>query len=356
MIFEHGKYTYKQLLLFVKLVLPVCILSGCNAQKEKREIEPAFYYWKSVFEISSYEQQKIDSLKVKTLYIKFFDVGWKAELEQPVPIAKLQTANFQLPEKVAVIPTVFITNECIQKIHSSQITELANNIFSLTDEIAKTNSFIKLKEIQFDCDWTASTRSNYFLLLQKMNSLYKDSGIIISATIRLHQIKFLNKTGVPPVNRGLLMCYNMGNLKNPATGNSIIETEELKKYTANLSAYPLPLDVALPLFEWKVLFRNNVYSGLIQNLNNTLLTPAVALQNNNRFTILKDTTIAGYDLKKGDVLRHEQSSYKEILNTAAVIGSQLKNTSLRVSLYHLDSVILKKYAAHELETLYNSLR
>ena len=142
----------------------------------------------------------------------------------------------------------------------------------------------------------------------------------ISATIRLHQIKFLAKTGVPPVSKGLLMCYNMGNLKNPATKNSIIETEELKKYIDNLAAYPLPLDVALPLFNWKVLFRNNTYAGLIQNLPDSLLTNPFISKAGNRYLFLKDSLLAGYPFKKGDVLRNEQSEYSEIISTAGAIS------------------------------------
>jgi len=55
-------------------------------------------------------------------------------------------------------------------------------------------------------------------------------------------------------------------------------------------------------------------------------------------------------------LRNEKSDYAELISTANAISSQLKNTSLRVSLYHLDSLILKKYSIHELETVFNSLR
>lgn len=352
MKFEQGKYTHKPLLHFVKLLLPVCIFLGCREQKEKRTIEPALYYWKSVFNISNYELQKLDSLKVKTLYIKFFDVDWDDAAMQPVPVAKIKFADTVFAA-YNIIPVIFITNNCIQRLDTSQTKPLAEKIMQLINQFIAAHNLKKIPELQFDCDWTAATKEKYFLLLAHLKKIAPK--LAVSATIRLHQIKFLSKTGVPPVNKGLLMCYNMGNLKNPVTGNSIIETEELKKYTTSLSSYPLPLDVALPLFEWKVLFRNNVYSGLIQNLDNTLLTPAVALQNSNRFTILKDTTINGYDFKKGDVLRDEQSSYKEILSTASVISSQLQNTSLRVSLYHLDSVILKKYTLHELETVYSSL-
>ncbi len=351
------KYTQKPPTGFIKLafaVLAVCFFS-CNENKPARLIEPAFYYWKSVLNISSTELAKLDSLHATTLYIKFFDVDWNDDLQQAIPVAKLQSSNFKLPKKFSIIPTVFITNGCIQKIHSTQITALADNIYRLVQTVINTNGFTAIKEIQIDCDWTASTRSNYFLLLEKINALWKDANIPVSATIRLHQIKFMSKTGVPPVKKGLLMCYNMGNLKNPATTNSIIETAELEKYTRNLSSYPLPLDIGLPLFDWKVLFRNNVYTGLVESLPNSLLTDAVVSKDQNRFTFKKDTVLNGYSFKKGDMLRNEQSSYKEILSAAQSISRHLKNTTLRVSLYHLDSVILNKYSIHELETVYNSL-
>lgn len=151
------------------------------------------------------------------------------------------------------------------------------------------------------------------------------------------------------------MCYNMGNLKNPATHNSILETEELKKYLGNLSSYPLPLDVAFPLFEWKVLFRSNIYTGLIENLPDSLFNSSFALQTNNRFEITRDTSLQGYTFKKGDILRNEKSDFEEILSAAGEINRRLKNTALRVSLYHLDSLILNKYSLHEMETIYHRL-
>jgi hypothetical protein len=148
----------------------------------------------------------------------------------------------------------------------------------------------------------------------------------------------------------------MGNLKNPATKNSIIEAAELQKYTGTLSSYPLPLDIGLPLFSWKVLFRQNRYVGLIENMPDSILQSGLFEKRGNQYRLLKDSLVFGYALHKDDILRDEQSDYKEVLSTVAIIGSKLKNTPCRVSLYHLDSLILKKYSLHELETIYNSLR
>ncbi|GAB2836150.1 hypothetical protein [Ferruginibacter profundus] len=348
-----NKYKYKHIIGSLLVLLTVVFFS-CTENKPPRNIEPAFYYWKSVLKLSDFEKQRSDSLGVKILYVKFFDVGWDDVAKAPAPLAKLQAAGYQLQEGIQIIPTVFITNECIQRIDSLQVQALADNIHTLINEISKANNFTTITEIQIDCDWTTSTKARYFALL---TAIKKQAGIVtLSATIRLHQVKFLFKTGVPPVDKGLLMCYNMGNLKNPATKNSILETAELKKYIGNLYTYPLPLDIALPLFEWKVLFRNNVYTGLIETLPDTLFTSDFVTKKENRLELLKDTLLQGYELRKGDILRNEQSNYSEILSAAAAINTRLKNTHPRVSLYHLDSVILSKYSLHELETIYNSLR
>lgn len=329
-------------------------------------VERSFYYWKSVLKLSDNEKQRLDDLHIKTLYLKFFDVGWNEATNAAVPIAPLQTAAYKLPDSIAIIPVVFITNECIQKIDSAAVGSLAVKIYSLIKAIKNANHWQNAKnsdgvnEIQIDCDWTATTKNKYFKLLEILGEqVCFDGGgytCSISCTIRLHQIKYLLKTGVPPVKKGLLMCYNMGNLKDPLTKNSIIETEELKKYLGNLANYPLPLDVALPLFDWKVLFRHNVYTGLIENLPDSIFTRSFAQQKDNRLDILKDTLLQGYALQKGDMIRIEKSNYKEILSAEGEINKRLKNTVLRVSLYHLDSLILNKYSLNEMETIYNNMR
>lgn len=362
MFSPKNRNTYNRLVFYPAILSAVLIfLFSCHEKKEDRLVERSFYYWRSALKLTEFETQQLDSLKVRTLYIKFFDVDWSEESRSPIPVAKLQATNYKLPELIQVIPTVFITNECIQKIDSSQVTELANRIYTLVQDISNSNGFNSVKEIQIDCDWTQATKEKYFRLLNNLKLTLsaaegQTSNFKLSCTIRLHQIKFLAKTGVPPVDRGLLMCYNMGNLKNPATKNSILETEELKKYIGNLSNYPLPLDVAFPLFNWKVLYRNNTYAGLIQNLSGKTFTDAFTRKNENRYEILKDTLLNGFDLRKGDIIRNEQCDVKEILSAANEVNRLLKNTRLRVSLYHLDSVILNKYTTHELESIYNSLR
>jgi len=352
----RNKYTYKALPAGVKFMLAVSLFlfASCREQRKERGIERSFYYWKSVLRFSPGEISKMDSLGVKTLYVKYFDVDWDPGQNRPVPVAKLRSAGTGWPFSKWAIPVVFITNNCLQQIDSTGAQLLAHQICKLVGELTQVMDIRTLPELQIDCDWTASTKDRYFSLLREIRKVNPIT--TISVTIRLHQVKFTDRTGIPPADRGLLMCYNMGNLKNPATVNSILETKEVEKYTGLLEYYPLPLDIGLPLFNWKVLFRDNVYKGLIQELPGHLLTPSFTIREGNRYVFLKDTVLQGYEFRRGDLLRDEQSSYSEILKTAAYVSQFLKNTSTRVSLYHLDSVLLSKYSLHELETVFDRFR
>ncbi len=342
--------------LFLVTAYILCA-GGCGrTPKEQRFIEPGFYYWKTNYRLNDFEKAHLDSLKTKTLYIRFFDIDWDENLNRELPAGQIQFSE-NPDTSLTVIPTVFITNETVKRLDAAGVARLADNIISLIQKTCSSFSINKVPEVQIDCDWTAATKGNYFYLLEeiKKHSFLKNKKL--SATIRLYQLKYADKTGIPPVDKGLLMCYNMGNLKNPATDNSIIKTTELKKYIRSLSAYPLPMDIALPLFEWKVLFRNNNYAGLIQNLfDDSLQNNSAVKLSGNRYSFTQDANIASYSFLAGDMLRDEKSNYDEVLAAAKEISVHLKNTQPRIVFYHLDSVILKKYTSHELQTVFNCFR
>ena len=311
--------------------------------------------------LSDTEKEALETLQIKRLYIKFFDVVWDKAGQRPMPVAKIRftdsIAAWLINRQTSIIPTVFITNECMQSIDNSNIAELANRMQELLAEMVNSQSMaMAIHEIQIDCDWTATSKDHYFSLLTQLQQLPFFQQKQLSATIRLYQCKYRQRTGVPPVNRGLLMCYNMGNLKNPATRNSILEAAELEKYIGNLQEYPLPLDVALPLFDWKVLYRDRSWKGLLQNLPDSLLQQnGIAQKTNNTYTLLQDTILNGYPLKKGDYIRQEDANFEEIMQTTRLLRSKLVTPKFAVVLFHLDSLTLHKYSPHELEKIFDSL-
>lgn len=326
------------------------LLLLCACGKEERTVQRSFYYWKTVFELSPKEAQTLQQLSVEKLYVRFFDVDWEEVTSSAKPVAK-SIFNQSPPKNLLITPVVFITQEPLQHLTEKGLDSLASNIASLLASTADANKLFLSNEVQLDCDWTSRTKEAYFHLLQRLKGQPFFKNKIISATIRLHQLKFISQNGVPPVDKGLLMCYNMGNLRYPQTANSIIDEDELKKYIRNLRSYPLPLDVALPIFEWYVLLEGTTYKGLVRDFK-----PNDEDAKKKRIDFSNDTVINGRSFKAGQWLRHERSDAETVKRCASLLSEKLKSKELAVILYHLDEQNLNKYTLHELESFYNSLR
>ncbi|SDD23523.1 hypothetical protein SAMN04487894_10778 [Niabella drilacis] len=334
-------------------MLALCF-TACKNSRQHRETERAFYYWKSIFAPTSYEKRRADSLGVTTLYLKLFDVVWNKTSKAPEPAARLLVKDTAWLLQKKIIPAVFITNECFYEQDSMQIVQLAKNITSLAGKLAEQNGFGSYPELQVDCDWSGATRDRYFQFLRTVRELNR--GKRIAATIRLHQVKYRQSSGVPPVDRGLLMCYNMGDLQQAAVKNSIIDAQEFRRYIQRVATYPLPLDAGLPLFSWVVVFDKGAYAGLIRNAD---ISPggAPALERSGTgYRVLKDTLLGGRLIKTGQFLRPERSDAATVNAVGRLLSGKLGGRKLSVALYHLDSLTLNKYSLYELESIYNSLR
>lgn len=313
-------------------------------------MQRSFYYWKTVFTLGPKEAQTLQRLSVQNLYVKLFDVDWDEAALSAKPVAK-SIFKESPPKEILITPVVFITQEPLQALDKNGLDSLAIKIAGLLSSIAGANKLNLSNEVQLDCDWTATTKEAYFHLLDRLKSQPFFKNKLLSATVRLHQLKYLSQAGVPPVDKGLLMCYNMGNLRYPQTKNSIIDENELKKYIRNLETYPLPLDVALPVFDWWVLFEGDAYKGLVRDFD-----PEGQEAKKSRIDFTGDTLINGRLFKSGQWLRHESSEAATVKACASLIGKKLKTKEPAVILYHLDEQHLTKYSLHELESFYNALR
>lgn len=335
--------------IFGRCLFLVFLFASCK-NREEREVQRSFYYWKTVFQLSGAEQEALSRHSVNNLYVKFFDVEWNNSTQTAEPVAKSIFQQAPAPE-ITITPVVFITQEPLVKSDTSALRQLAANINNLLSSIATNNQLKTSNEVQIDCDWTVKTKDAYFYLIRelKKQSFFQDK--TVSTTIRLHQLKFISQNGVPPVDKGLLMCYNMGNLRQPQTNNSIIEEDELKKYINNLYTYPLPLDIALPIFDWYILLEGAQYKGLVRDFD-----PGEEHRNKGRIDFKTDTVISGYAFKAGQWLRHETSDPDVVRSCAEHISKKLKTDRVSVILYHLDQKNLSKYNQNDLESFYNSFR
>jgi hypothetical protein len=333
----------------------VCLVACSGNKGSNLNTTKGFYYWKSTVKQGDASFQRLDSLKAAVLYVKFFDIVWEKHTNTFKPVSVLRDNHTLLSNlHIQVIPVIYITNEAMHQMHPEMIDSIAEKITKLTQHILEVNHIQQPLQLQFDCDWSAATGERYFSLLQQIRKL--NPNVLLSATIRLHQMKHFTQTGVPPVDRGLLMCYNMGNLKDIRTKNSILDPELVRQYTSgNSVAYPLKLDYAFPLFNWTVLFRQNNYAGLLRAFPEKQLTVFRKIQKSNRYQVEKDTVLSGYRFKKGDLLRFENSYVADILKSASYLKSINREDSFSVVLYHLDSAILNNYTSNELENIFNCM-
>ena len=275
--------------------------------------------------------QTLEILNTKRLYVKYFDVKWNETTQSALPVAKISfedsLTNFE------IVPVVFITNEALLK--TTRIENLTINISQLIVKINEVNC-LKVNQIQIDCDWTEATKDKYFLLLKLLKKQFQNCQL--SCTIRLHQIKYFERTGLPPVDVGVLMYYNMGQLGN-LSKNSIYNPDDAQKYVRSIPQYPLPLDVALPIFSWAVHFQNNKIQHLISKPNvadfenSAYFYPA----QNNVIKVKQSLFLNGYYLKENDVIKLEIMTPKLCKMAAKQVAKYMKKVPKNIIFYDLDS-------------------
>ena len=330
-------------------------ISAYLLSKKTTLIEPirAFYFWENTRkDLTKFEKETIKDLKVKKIYLKFFEIE-KDRLIGIIPTAKSELHMNLKNSDVEVIPTIYVRNEVFKNVSKIELQKLAKNLNKLVVKRFKKN--IKsggnlFNEIQIDCDWTESTHENYFQFLNYLKELTEKQ---ISATLRLYAYKFPNKMGVLPVDRAMLMCYNLIQPMEAGNRNSILDINELKKYLVGAKKYPLPLDVALPIYSSIQLYTQNKMSGIFYDENRAFVKSLKRI-NGLWYTLQKDTTIHNMYLRKGDKLKYELITKNEIQNAIKIIQSNVSLTGkTTIAFYHLSETEIKNYSYEELDNCYS---
>ena len=338
-------------LLFAKLFFLAALLYTCTPD-HGTTVKPAFYHWQTQFVIDSTSGQYLNHLAVKRLYVKFFDVDWDFSTRAAVPMAVL---DYSPPPKASyeIVPTLFITNRVFQEIPSQSIEALKEKTLKKIFEIIDQHNIKKCSEIQMDCDWTQSTQKPYFRFLKLMREDLQKRGINLSATIRLHQVKFAETTGVPPIDRGMLMYYNMGEIRNWEEDNSILNNEIAKKYLPALQDYPLPLDLALPLFSWGLVFREGEMVRIINLLDESQLSDRSKFYpiGNSRYEVIQHTFLDGTFLYEGDFIRLESIQQYALDEATDILKTYQWANPMHLSFYHLDSAVVQQHRPESLKQI-----
>lgn len=330
----------------------IFIFTQCQQAKDIKKVERSFYYWKTVYSLNQEEKNLLDSLQVGKLFIRYFDVDWDETTKQPIPKAPITFEN--IPE-YKIVPVIFVTNKTMLNIQQKDLPQLAKNIIFRIESL-HTEQWPDFEEVQIDCDWSEKSRNNYFGLLLELKKIMGVSKVI-SATIRLHQVKFSKRTGVPPVDKGVLMVYNMAALNDVNTFNSIFDADIINQYIDNLGDYPLNLDLAFSIYNQNVLFRAGQYIGVWRDKN--IFDPKMASGHfehlaKNQYKCLKDTFIHNISVKKEDIIRVEKSDTEETKNVYRTMQNQLKRDTFTLILFDINSIHLKNKSIEEIKSIFQA--
>jgi hypothetical protein len=352
-------------------IIILLIFSFCSCKQ--RQVEKAYYFWRSG-STSSTEREFLKQQQIKKLYVRILDVDWN-DVQGPIPVnsGSMESVNYELTIydsfPVQMVPVVFITNKVFQRIDTNELGQLAKRIvrrclpsWDQVDLRYEKNHYfefrggpVRPKEIQIDCDWTVNTAPAYFSFLKQLKQLLPADSIQVSATVRLHQYKYPAKTGVPPVDRGMLMVYNISDPKEYTTKNSIFEESEAKPYFNHAKTYPLPLDMALPAWSWCILYRNRQFYQIENGLSEKDLREQSFLQpaGEHFYRVTADTVYRNLFLRPGDEIKAEGIDEKKLQQAALLAKKAVNTNQFTVTLFELSDKELNQYKHETIAGIYN---
>ena len=256
----------------------------------------AVYYWRTDLRLDSTERAFLSQYNINKVYCRYFDVVMDTVGNQgPKPNATI-TFSDTLPEGVEMIPTVYITEDCMHQPHQGLAEKLVRRIRQMNE----TNDIKAVREIQIDCDYTSKSLKTYYQFLKEVKEAW---GQHLSTTIRLHQLSM----PAPPVDDGVLMLYNTGDPRKWTERNPILDIRDVSPYLKRLDAYPLPLAAAYPVFSWLRII-NGVHIEHTVEAAEILKVKQAAEQKREG---LKRSIIT-YHLDKENIDRYKPETYEEI--------------------------------------------
>jgi len=276
-------------------LLLVLMVTSCQ-QRERLAEGNAVYYWRTDFRLDSTERAFLSLYNINKVYCRYFDVVMSEE-QGPVPNATI-TFSDSLPIGVEMIPTIYITEDCMHQASKG----LAEKLVKRIQQMNETNDIKGVQEIQIDCDYTAKSRKVYYQFLKEVKSAWKQR---LSTTIRLHQLSMEE----PPVDYGALMLYNTGDPRKWTERNPILDARDVYPYVKRLDDYPLPLAAAYPVFSWL-----RVIQGV--NIEHTVEADEIIKVKQMVEKEREDLSraIITYHLDKENINRYKPETYEEIFH------------------------------------------
>ena len=267
-------------------------------QDESLEQSNGVYYWRTDLHLDSTERAFLKQHHINKVYCRYFDVVMSDDGTEPKPNATIAFTD-TLPAGIKLIPTVYITEDCMHKPHKDLAEKLVKRIMQMNE----TNHIGNVHEIQIDCDYTSKSRATYYQFLETIKSQLSTIHYQLSTTIRLHQLSM----PVPPVDYGVLMVYNTGDPRKWQERNPILDYRDVYPYLNKLAQYQLPLAAAYPVYQWIRNIQNVRIEHTVEAAE--LLKVKKALEKE-RPSLSK--AVITYHLETDNINRYKTETYEEI--------------------------------------------
>ena len=271
-------------------------MTACDKQSSRKPLEQgnAVYYWRTDLRLDSTERAFLSQYHINKVYCRYFDVVM-GDSGEPKPNATISFSD-TLPDNIEMIPTVYITEDCMHADHKG----LAEKIVTRIRQMNETNDIPNVREIQIDCDYTSKSRKRYYQFLEEVGRLWKSR---LSTTIRLHQLSM----PAPPVDYGTLMVYNTGDPRKSEERNPILDYRDVGPYLKHLDSYPLPLATAYPVFRWLRMVYGVRYEYTVEAEEILKVKHAMEKERSDL-----SRSIITYHLDKDNIDRYKPETYEEI--------------------------------------------
>ena len=299
------------------IMLLLLAMTACEKQSSRKTLESgnAVYYWRTDLRLDSTERAFLAQYHINKVYCRYFDVVMNDDGE-PKPNATISFSD-TLPDSIEIIPTVYITEDCMHQTHEG----LAEKIVKRIQQMNETNDIKNVREIQIDCDYTSKSRKRYYQFLEEVRKLWdadnpsftslsslssqarQARSARLSTTIRLHQLAM----EAPPVDYGVLMIYNTGDPRKWEERNPILDFRDVEPYLRRLDGYSLPMAAAYPVFQWTYTIQGvrvdrTVEAEVILQVKKAMESERSDLSHQ----------IITYHLDKDNIERYKPETYEEI--------------------------------------------
>ena len=277
------------------------LLTSCGKQRYQDvslEQSNSVYYWRTDLHLDSTERAFLKQHHINKVYCRYFDVVMNDDGTEPKPNATIAFTD-TLPAGIELIPTVYITEDCMHKPHKDLAEKLVKRIMQMNE----TNHIGNVHEIQIDCDYTSKSRATYYQFLEQVRHHLSPTSYHLSTTIRLHQLSM----PVPPVDYGVLMVYNTGDPRKWQERNPILDYRDVYPYLNKLAQYQLPLAAAYPVYQWirniqNVRIEHTVEAAEILKVKKALEKERPSLSK----------AVITYHLETDNINRYKTETYEEI--------------------------------------------